>query len=75
MATVLSIGYPIAIVQNTVYALPARQVHLFANDAVEISADNSNWKAATGANTVGIFVSAGWLRCTGGNTTVVLKAS
>jgi len=75
MTTVLSIGYPIAIVQNTVYALPARQVHLTAKDAVEYSVDNSNWTALTGANTTGVFTSAGWLRCTGSNTTVVLKAS
>ena len=75
IARVLSIGYPIALTQNQVYAVPARLVHIFASAVVEISNDGVAFVAATGANTVGIFCSAGFLRCTGTTGIVTLKAS
>ena len=75
VARVLSIGYPIALTQNQVYAVPGRLVHIFASAAIEISDDGVTFVAATGANTVGIFCSAAFLRCTGTTGIVTLKGT
>lgn len=66
-------GYPTTITQNVVYALPPRAGRLHAKAAVEISVNGTDFVAATGANTVGLDVAAGWVRCTTANTTVMFK--
>lgn len=70
----LTIGPAQAIVQNTVYAMPARTVRVHSLAAVEISVDASSWDALTNSDTVGAEAGSCFLRCTTGNTTVTLHA-
>ena len=69
----LSCGPPWTILQNVVYAMPPSRCRVHALAAVEISVDGSAWDTLTNAETVGAEAASGFLRCTGGNTTVVLK--
>lgn len=71
--TLLTIGPAIDILQNVVYAMPARKVRVHSLAAVEISVDGTNWDALTGSETVGAEAASGFLRCPTGNTTVMLK--
>lgn len=79
MATqLLSIGYPQAMVQNQIYALPARQTRLFTSDAAPTLQQSNdvafpNNVAVTLVDGAAI-VSGGFIRCTSGNITVALKA-
>ena len=73
-AELLPVGPPTTLVQNTVYALPARLVFVTSTAAVEISVNNSTWGALTGANTVGAYTSAAYVRCTTAGPVVVCKA-
>jgi hypothetical protein len=70
----LPVGPPTTLVQNQVYALPARLVHVSSVSAVEISVNGVAWNALTNANTVGAPTSAAFLRCPGGATIVTCKA-
>lgn len=76
MPSTLLIGPPNDLVQNTVYALPARLVFITAADAIEMAkgTEGSAFAALTGANTTGVYVSGGFVRCTGGATVVRCKA-
>lgn len=59
----LSAGPPYTLVQNTAYALPASACRVVSKDAVEVSTNNSDWVALTGANTgVGVETSAQFIR-------------
>lgn len=65
---VLSIGYPIPIVQNTIYALPARRVLLFS-DAAAPTFFQSNTVAFTVSVAVALAngqaeLAGGFIRCT-----------
>lgn len=72
--TSLLIGPPNVLVQNTVYALPARACVLFSSAAVEISnIIDSGFTAQATSATTGLIVSGGFVRCTTGGPTVVLK--
>lgn len=62
----LSPGLTVNFVQNNIYALPSKRCHVTSSAALEYSLDQTTWTAATGANTVGMEVSAGFLRCPGG---------
>lgn len=73
VTTLLTIGPAHAILQNVVYAMPARKVRIHSLAAVEISVDGSSWDALTGSETVGAEAASGFLRCPGGDTTVILK--
>jgi hypothetical protein len=73
-ATSLMIGPANSILQNIVYAMPARAVRVHSLAAVEISVDGSAWDALTNAETTGADAGSGYLRCTTGNTTVLCKA-
>lgn len=75
VTTLLTIGPSHDLVQNVVYAMPARKVRVHALAAVEISVDGSTWDALTGSETVGAEASSGFLRCPGGATSVILKAT
>jgi len=72
--TLLSIGYAQPILQNIVYALPARVCRVQADAAVEVSnvVAFSPADALTNADTVGAETSARFIRCTGGNTVVTV---
>jgi hypothetical protein len=72
--TLLTIGPAHAILQNVVYAMPARKVRVHSLAAVEISVDGAAWDALTNSETVGAEAASGFLRCTTGNTSVILKA-
>lgn len=69
----LSCGPPWSILQNVVYALPPAAGRLHSLAAVEISPDGATWDALVGSETVGADVASGFVRCTTGNTTVVIK--
>jgi len=73
VTTLLTIGPAHDILQNVVYAMPARKVRIHALAAVEISVDGSAWDALTAADTVGAEAASAFIRCPGGNTTVILK--
>jgi hypothetical protein len=68
-------GPPTDILQNVVYALPAKRVRVHSLAAVEISVDGSAWDALTGGETVGADAGSTFLRCPTGNTTVVLRST
>jgi len=70
----VTIGPPIVITQNVVYAMPPRAGRIHALAAIEISVDGIAWDALTGAETVGADVASGFVRCTTANTTVMFKA-
>lgn len=67
------IGVPYAFLQNTVFALPARQVNITSTRAIQVSVDNSNWTADIAATTTGTQVTGVFARCTGGTGTLVCK--
>ncbi len=69
----LSVGYPITILEDVVYALPSKAVFLKSDAALEVSVDNDTWAALTGATT-GVEVVAGWVRCTSASTQVIIKS-
>jgi len=70
----VTIGPPISLVQNVVYALPPRAGRIHALAAIEISVDGVAWDALTGAETVGADIASGFVRCTTANTTAIFKA-
>jgi hypothetical protein len=70
----LTLGIPVTIAQNVVYGLPGRLVHVTSTVAIDVSADNTTFVPLTGANTVGVFTSGGFVRCTTGPAVVVCKA-
>lgn len=76
---VLSIGYPIAIVQNTIYALPSRRVLMFS-DATGPTFFQSNTVAFTASVAVTLAngqaeLAGGFLRCTSATPgNITLKA-
>jgi hypothetical protein len=66
-------GQPIAIAQNAVIALPVVTVQLLALAAVEHSVDGATFVALANSATSGASTSAGFIRCTTGATTVIVK--
>ena len=71
----LSVGYVQTMVQNTVYALPARACHMFfqgAGASVEFSNDGTNWTVGA-ASPQSLTVGAGFARSTGADALVTLK--
>lgn len=71
---VVSVGRLQAILQNVAWALPGKLVHITASAAIEYSIDGTTWVALTGANTVGVYCSATFIRCPGGNCNVICKS-
>lgn len=71
MTTLLSIGPVQDITQNIVYALPAKAVWLQSLAVVETAVDTTFTTLA--ASTTGVITSAVFVRCTTGNTKIVLK--
>lgn len=68
----LLIGPSNALVQNTTYALPARQVRLMSGAVIQISLDNSAFSDVA-ASTTGADVTALFVKCTTGATVCVVK--
>ncbi len=66
------IGIVETILQNVVYALPARQVRAMASVSVDISLDNSTWAALANVTT-GADCTAAFVRCTTGNALFLCK--
>ena len=69
MAITYIVGYgaPMTMVQNEVYALPAKVGRIQALSVLEISPDGSTWDTLTSSDTVGADVAAGFVRSTGAN--------
>lgn len=71
----LTIGPVHSLVQNTIYALPARLVRVHSTTAVEVSLSTTTTAFAVLANsTTGAETSAAFVRCTTANTTIICKA-
>jgi hypothetical protein len=70
----LPIGFPVTLIQNQVYALPARLTYVTSTAAVDISVNSSTWSALTGANTLGVYTSASFVRCTTAGSSIVCKS-
>ena len=74
----LSIGYPQVIVQNTIYALPARRVVMFSQDAAPTFFQSNDPAFATSvavALTNGqAELAGGFIRCTSVPGPLMLKA-
>lgn len=74
----LSIGRPIPIIQDIPYALPARRVSIYTNDvaATLVQSNDPAMVVTTPVTLVeGQFtVSGAFIKSTGGNITVTLKA-
>lgn len=70
----LLIGPRNDMVQNQVYALPARLVYLTANAVLEVSATSGGGFAALATSTTGAFVSTGFVRCTTAAAVARVKA-
>ena len=73
--TLLATGGQNVILQNVIYALPASLTHITASVAIEVSVDGSTWDVLTGADTVGAFCSAAFVRCTTGFSVLHCKRS
>ena len=75
--TLLTIGNVQQLVQNIVYALPARLVFIKSDQSLETSNEvGGTFAALTGANTTGVNVAAGFVRNTNSTTAnVILKAT
>jgi hypothetical protein len=71
MTQLLSIGYPQAMVQNQVYALPSRKVTVFATLACEVANDDAFAVKATVAAATPTDVAATFIRCTTGTTGLI----
>lgn len=69
--TALSPGVPASLVQTTAYALPPMVTRLHSSAAVDVSLDNSNWAALTGATT-GTETGAMFVRCTAATNCVLV---
>jgi len=73
MTTLLSIGYPQAIVQDQVYALPTRNCYIFSDVALQISNDSAFAASqAVSANTPTLATGT-FVRCHVSAATVELK--
>jgi hypothetical protein len=66
-------GSPLAILQNVVMALPPAPGMVLALAAVEHSVDGATFVALAGSATTGANTPGGFIRCTTGNTTVIVK--
>lgn len=75
----IDIGYPIAVVQSQVYALPSKAVTMFNTQSVNIANDigmtSPQVVAAVTGTAVPIKISGGFIQCTAAtNCTITLKA-
>lgn len=73
--TLISIGPPITLLQNVVYALPAKAVLITSSLALEVSLDGTAWVALANATTTGAVTGYVFVRCTAGNALITAKAS
>lgn len=70
----LTIGPIHTLVEDAVYALPARKVMVHASAAVEVSNDSTTGFVALSSSTTGVETSAAFVRCTTANALVTVKA-
>jgi hypothetical protein len=69
----LLIGPTNNLVQNEVYALPARLVFIKSSAALEVGDTSGSFSALAGANTTGVNCAGGFVRCTTGAAVVRCK--
>lgn len=70
----LLIGPRNDLVQNRVYALPARLVFVTSSAALEVSSTSGGGFTAVTATTTGTNLGTGFVRCTSGTAVVYCKA-
>jgi hypothetical protein len=73
MTQVIPLGYPITMVQDTVYALPARAGRIQSTLILQISPDGSTWDDLTNSETVGADCASGFVRAHTGAPVAVFK--
>ena len=76
MTETLSAGGQYTLVQNTVYALPPVQVRIAvytSGGTVNVSPDNSNFKAITLDSNNEFVTAGGWIKSTGAGSVVTVK--
>lgn len=71
--TLISPGPVTDILQNVVYALPGRVVHLKSDAVVEVSLQATTGFTALATSTTGVETAAVFVRCTTANTKIVVK--
>lgn len=64
MEEFISIGRPITLTEDVVYALPARRGWLIANAVLEFSLQSTTGFTAVAASTTGMEVQGSFCRCT-----------
>lgn len=72
MRTLILIGPVITLLQNIIYALPARSCFILAGAVIQVSLDGTTFANLVGSN-VGIQTSAIFVRCATGDTSFVAK--
>ena len=77
MPQLLSIGPPVTLTQNVVYAMPAKLCHVSFSLALEGALSESGpWVANPGTpGAGGGYTSAPFIRCPSGNAIVCIKSS
>lgn len=77
MAELITAGSPLTMVQNRVYALPARRNLLFTSAAIEASfIESGGFTALANANVApGIETALPFIRSTAAGTTLIVKVN
>lgn len=70
---ILPLGYGLSMVQNQVYAVPAKVGRIHALAILEISPDGVTFDSLTASDTVGADVGSGFIRSTSANNVCVFK--
>lgn len=61
---VVSLGVPLSMVQNTVYALPGRSCVIFPSNVVDVSNDIAFGASSTVSTNTSATTAARYIRCT-----------
>lgn len=73
MPTEIVSAGPMTLVQNQVYAMPAKAVRVHSTVVLEISPDGSAWDTLTASDTIGADAASGFVRSTTANAIAVFK--
>lgn len=73
MPTEIVSAGPMTLVQNQVYAMPARAVRVHSSVVLEISFDGTTWDTLTASDTVGADAGAAFVRSTTANAVATFK--
>lgn len=74
--TLLTMGPVHTLTEDEIYALPGRKCMILSDSALEIALlEAGPFTALVGANTTGIETVAAFVRCTGSDAVVIVKAA